>query len=76
MNIIEIGTGKQMDFLEKVNKSAWKKWLFLTVVLLLLLGGIVLISFFPLVFAQYDFISIALFVVAASYFLIRVLRMK
>jgi hypothetical protein len=76
MNIIEKGTGKQIEFLEKVNKRAWKKWLFLAVVLLLLLGGIFLIKLFPLVFSQYDVIFVVFFVVVASYFLIRVLRMK
>ena len=76
MNIIEKGTGKQIAFLEKVNKRAWKKWLFLAVVLLLLLGGIFLIKLFPLVFSQYDVIFVVFFVVVASYFLIRVLRMK
>ena len=76
MNIIEKGTGKQIEFLEKVNKRAWKKWLFLVVVLLLLLGGIFLIKLFPLVFSQYDVIFVVFFVVVASYFLIRVLRMK
>jgi hypothetical protein len=76
MNIIEKGTGKQIEFLEKVNKRAWKKWLFLAVVLLLLFGGIFLITLFPLVFSQYDVIFVVFFVVVASYFLIRVLRMK
>lgn len=76
MNIIEKGTGKQIDFLEKVNKSTWKKWLALVIILLLLAGGIFLITLFPLVFAQYDLISITFFVVVAAYLFIRVLRMK
>ena len=76
MNIIEKGTGKQIDFLEKVNKSTWKKWLALIVILLLLAGGIFLLKLYPLVFSHYDFIFISFFVVVASYFLIRVFRMK
>ena len=76
MNIIEKGTGKQIEFLEKVKKSTWKKWLFLAVIILFLIGGIVLIKYFPLVFSQYDLIFIGFFVLIASYFLIKVLRMK
>ncbi|KAA5544234.1 hypothetical protein [Adhaeribacter rhizoryzae] len=76
MNIIEKGTGKQIEFLEKVNKSTWKKWLAVAIVLLLLAGGVFLLKLYPLVFSPYDFIFIAFFIVVASYLLVRVLRMK
>lgn len=76
MNIIEPGTRKQGDFLEKITKRAWKKWLALAVVFLLLAGGVVLIYFFPLVFSHYDIIFIGIFLVVAIYYFIQWQRMK
>jgi len=76
MRIIEKSTGKQIDFLEKINKSTWRKWIWVAVVFLLLLVGIFLIILFPLVFSHYDFIFIGLFLVVATYYLIQVQRIK
>jgi len=76
MRIIEPGTRKQGDFVEKIIKSAWKRWLALAVILLLVAGGIVLIKFFPLVFSYYDFIFIGLFIVVAIYLFIQWQRIK
>jgi uncharacterized membrane protein len=76
MNIIEESTRKKAEFLENITKKAWKKWLAIAVVLLLLAGGVILLKYFPLVFSTFDLICIGLFTAVIIYIFIQMQRLK
>jgi len=76
MRIIEKSTGKQIDFLEKINKSTWRKWIWGAVVLLLLVVGILFVVFYNPVFSTFDYIGIGFFILVLTYYLVRIQRMK
>jgi hypothetical protein len=76
MNIIEKGTGKQMELLEKLTKSAWRKWVWLAVVIVLLVVVFLFVRFYRPVFSLLDYVFTGLFLVAFLYCLIKIYRMK